>query len=79
MDPEGMIGSSANMVSVVDLTGPSEGTPDRRFTLTAQQKTITLALANPWMLGHTTGKFRDLSCSRRLPSIHFNTGARLLF
>nr|WP_246320567.1 multicopper oxidase family protein [Paenibacillus qinlingensis] len=31
------------MVSVADLTGPKEGTPDRRFTLVAQKKTVTLS------------------------------------
>lgn len=40
---EGMNGSSAKMVSVADLTGPREGTPDRHFTLTAQKKTVTLS------------------------------------
>lgn len=40
---EGMNGSSSKMVSVVDLTGPREGTPDRHFTLTAQKKTVTLS------------------------------------
>jgi FtsP/CotA-like multicopper oxidase with cupredoxin domain len=33
----------AGMVSVADLTGPKEGTPDRRFTLVAQKKTVTLS------------------------------------
>ncbi|MDR6552505.1 multicopper oxidase family protein [Paenibacillus qinlingensis] len=32
----------AGMVSVTYLTGPKEGTPDRRFTLTAQKTTTTL-------------------------------------
>lgn len=33
----------AGMVSVADLTGPKEGTPDRKFTLVAQKKTVTLS------------------------------------
>ena len=33
----------AGMVSVTDLTGPKEGTPDRHFTLVAQKKTVTLS------------------------------------
>ncbi|OAS23862.1 multicopper oxidase family protein [Paenibacillus oryzisoli] len=33
----------AGMVSVADLTGPKEGTPDRHFTLVAQKKTVTLS------------------------------------
>ena len=38
-----MNGNSGKMVSVADLTGPREGTPDRHFTLTAQKKTVTLS------------------------------------
>lgn len=33
----------AGMVSVADLTGPKEGTPDRRFTLVAKKNTVTLS------------------------------------
>ncbi|OCT16263.1 copper oxidase [Paenibacillus pectinilyticus] len=33
----------AGMVSVADLTGPKEGTPDRHFNLVAQKKTVTLS------------------------------------
>lgn len=33
----------AGMVSVAELTGPQEGTPDRRFTLVAQKETVTLS------------------------------------
>lgn len=33
----------AGMVSIADLTGPKEGTPDRTFTLVAQKKTVTLS------------------------------------
>ncbi|GFZ84680.1 hypothetical protein GCM10008018_33300 [Paenibacillus marchantiophytorum] len=40
---EGLNGYSAKTISVTDLTGPREGTPDRRFTLTAQTKTVTLS------------------------------------
>ncbi|WP_244209154.1 multicopper oxidase family protein [Paenibacillus ferrarius] len=35
--------SSATMVAVADLSGSREVTPDRRFTLTAQKKTVTLS------------------------------------
>lgn len=35
--------STGQMVSVDELTGPREGTPDRRFTLTAQKKSVTLS------------------------------------
>lgn len=38
-----MNGNSGKMISVADLTGPREGTPDRHFTLTAQKKTVTLS------------------------------------
>lgn len=33
----------AGMVSVANLTGPKEETPDRHFTLVAQKKTVTLS------------------------------------
>ncbi len=35
--------SFAKMVSVTDLTGPRTGTPDRKFTLTAEKKTVRLS------------------------------------
>lgn len=38
-----MTTSPGQMISVADLTGPREGTPDRHFTLTAQKKTVTLS------------------------------------
>ncbi|MDD9270706.1 multicopper oxidase family protein [Paenibacillus sp. GCM10023248] len=38
-----MNASSSGTISVDELTGPREGTPDRRFTLTAQKKTVTLS------------------------------------
>lgn len=34
---------TSKAVSVAMLTGPREGTPDRKFTLTAEKKTITLS------------------------------------
>ncbi|NHW34655.1 multicopper oxidase family protein [Paenibacillus aceris] len=38
-----MTTSPGQMISVADLTGPREGTPDRHFTLSAQKKTVTLS------------------------------------
>ncbi|NOV02613.1 multicopper oxidase family protein [Paenibacillus planticolens] len=35
--------SPSQIISVADLTGLRKGTPDRRFTLTAQKKTVTLS------------------------------------
>lgn len=39
----GTSSSAGTMISVDDLTGPREGTPDRRFTLIAQKKTVALS------------------------------------
>lgn len=59
---EGMNGSSAKMVSVADLTGPREGTPDRHLYLQRRKRRSHLAPAKPWMLGRTMGKFQDRNC-----------------
>ncbi|MDF2960769.1 MAG: multicopper oxidase [Paenibacillus sp.] len=39
----GLVSAPAPSVSVTQLTGPRTGTPDRKFTLTAEKKTIQLS------------------------------------